>query len=132
MMVSMNFAYGCALSEGAPRRDSLRHAKQSAGRNGPAMPSIGAVGAPMRRSIRVAPGRRAVRRGLPPWVDSCVTKRSGGRLGLPIRTGRTSMYRSPQLTPELLLLQHASNGNAPFERALLARLWQLIGLRRAG
>ncbi len=42
------------------------------------------------------------------------------------------MYRSPQLTPELLLLQHASNGNAPFERALLARLWQLIGLRRAG
>ncbi|GAB7538754.1 hypothetical protein AB4851_05090 [Burkholderia sp. 22PA0099] len=42
------------------------------------------------------------------------------------------MYRSPQLTPELLLLQHASNGGAPVERALFVRLLQLIGLRRAG
>ncbi|MEK6348286.1 MAG: hypothetical protein V4764_12455 [Burkholderia sp.] len=42
------------------------------------------------------------------------------------------MYRPPQLTPELLLLQPASNHAAPAERALLARLWQLIGLRRAG
>jgi hypothetical protein len=42
------------------------------------------------------------------------------------------MYRSLQLTPELLLLQHMPNGAAPAERALLARLLQLIGLRRAG
>ncbi|WP_414440641.1 hypothetical protein [Burkholderia sp. 22PA0106] len=42
------------------------------------------------------------------------------------------MYRSPQLTPELLLLQHNSRSGAPVERALFVRLLQLIGLCRAG